>query len=131
MSYSPLNSSLTLGQVTADTTLDGMAHLIPSTLIQYYQEAIQPITQHEPVILSIGENWEEPPKFLLEALRNVPSVVHGYQLSMYGLPRLRQALKSFLHQSYQLESHHLQVDYEVAVTSAGTRCLVSLVGGKD
>ncbi|WP_353940131.1 pyridoxal phosphate-dependent aminotransferase [Streptomyces sp. HUAS MG91] len=73
------------------------------------------------VYLSLGENWQGPPSGLVRALHKaVPSYAHGYTLSPYGLPLLRETL-----QEYIVRSHHLS-DSEcgetgVAVSQAGTR----------
>lgn len=72
----------------------------------------------EPLVLSIGESWRGPPAALSDACGRAPSSAHGYQLSMYGLPRLRRALRSYLVREHRLGDLD---DAEVAATWTGTR----------
>jgi len=76
----------------------------------------------EPLFLSLGETWEHTPGALTKLLGEVPSYVHGYQLSMYGLPDCRQAVSTYLRRDHRLPLSSRQgVDYEVGMTWTGTR----------
>lgn len=72
----------------------------------------------EPIMLSLGETWDHTPGELLEALRRAPHDTHGYQISMYGLPRLRRVLKEYIASTQRLPETDA---WEVAVTWTGTR----------
>ncbi|MEV6123068.1 pyridoxal phosphate-dependent aminotransferase [Streptomyces sp. NPDC052077] len=73
------------------------------------------------VYLSIGENWQGPPPGLVRALHKaVPSYAHGYTLSPYGLPLLRQVLQDYIVRSHRLRTLSCG-ETGVAVSQAGTR----------
>ncbi|MDI5961132.1 pyridoxal phosphate-dependent aminotransferase [Streptantibioticus silvisoli] len=72
----------------------------------------------EPMMLSLGETWDHTPAALLQALREVPSTSHGYQISMYGLPLLRNVLKEYVADTQRLPR---TAEWEVAVGWTGTR----------
>lgn len=76
----------------------------------------------EPLMLGLGETWDRTPPQLIAALRDVPASAHGYQLSMYGLPRLRAALADYLRETHRLEA--CTAPYEVAVSWTGTRLVM-------
>jgi N-succinyldiaminopimelate aminotransferase len=77
----------------------------------------------EPIILNLGETWSKAPYGLTERLATVPHYTHGYQLSMYGLPKLHQTVRD-----YVVRTHHLgdvpETAFEVAVTWSGTRSIM-------
>ncbi|MEV7185427.1 pyridoxal phosphate-dependent aminotransferase [Kitasatospora sp. NPDC093102] len=73
----------------------------------------------EPLLLGLGETWRDTPAALVRALAEVPASAHGYQLSMYGLPRLREALESYVSRTQRLDRH--AGDFRVAVSWSGTR----------
>ncbi|VTP62565.1 aspartate aminotransferase [Serratia rubidaea] len=70
------------------------------------------------IYLSLGETWTPPPDGLTAALQRLPAHTHGYTLSPYGLPALRQILKSYITRTHQLPADGA---YDVAVSQAGTR----------
>ncbi|MEC3978048.1 pyridoxal phosphate-dependent aminotransferase [Amycolatopsis sp. H20-H5] len=72
----------------------------------------------EPILLSLGETWSGTPEPLLAALREVPADSHGYQISMYGLPTLRKALKEYVADTQRLPRG---ASWELAVSWTGTR----------
>ncbi|HEY8983162.1 MAG TPA: pyridoxal phosphate-dependent aminotransferase [Streptomyces sp.] len=71
-----------------------------------------------PLLLALGETWDDTPRALLDALRRVPHDVHGYQMSMYGLPSLRRRMKRYVAGSQRLPDDG---SWELAVTWTGTR----------
>jgi len=75
----------------------------------------------EPIMLSLGESWARTPPALLEALRRVPDTMHGYLISMYGLPRLRRVLRDYVRTTQRLppDGH-----WETAVSWGGTRSVM-------
>lgn len=81
----------------------------------------------EPVILNLGETWSKAPQALTERLATVPAYTHGYQLSMYGLPKLHGTVRQYL-----MRTHHLddmpESAFEVAVTWSGTRSIMYSYG---
>ncbi|WNV85804.1 pyridoxal phosphate-dependent aminotransferase [Umezawaea sp. Da 62-37] len=72
----------------------------------------------DPIVLSLGEPWGGVPDGLLAALRDVPGHAHGYQMSMYGLPRLRRSLRDYVARTQGLPSDGR---WELAVGWTGTR----------
>ncbi|MFD7719270.1 pyridoxal phosphate-dependent aminotransferase [Streptomyces sp. NPDC059814] len=76
----------------------------------------------EPIMLGLGERWGGTPAPLLAALGSASAASHGYQLSMYGLPRLRGVLRDYLRRTHRLEG--LDDAYEVAVGWTGTRAVM-------
>jgi aspartate/methionine/tyrosine aminotransferase len=76
----------------------------------------------EPILLGLGERWGGTPEPLVRALATAPDSAHGYQLSMYGLPRLRAVLAQYLRQSHRL--HDVAGAYETAVSWTGTRLVM-------
>jgi aspartate/methionine/tyrosine aminotransferase len=77
----------------------------------------------EPIILNLGETWSKAPQGLTERLATVPAYAHGYQLSMYGLPKLQATLRQYLIRTHQLEQVP-ETAFEVAVTWSGTRSIM-------
>ncbi|MEU2157982.1 pyridoxal phosphate-dependent aminotransferase [Streptomyces sp. NPDC019396] len=73
----------------------------------------------EPILLGLGEVWGRTPQVLVDGLRDVPDAAHGYQLSMYGLPRLRSVLRQYIRDTHRLSRY--EGDFEVAVSWTGTR----------
>ncbi|WP_394846242.1 aminotransferase class I/II-fold pyridoxal phosphate-dependent enzyme [Pendulispora brunnea] len=75
-----------------------------------------------PICMSFGETWNQVAPGLVTRVTSEPRHVHGYQLSMYGLPVLRRTVRDYL-----IEDHGLAGvaetgrDFEVAVTWSGTR----------
>jgi len=78
--------------------------------------------RRKPILLSLGERWEGIPPALVTALASVPPSAHGYQLSMYGLPRLRRILRDYIRDTHRLGG--LDDRYEVAVSWTGTRSVM-------
>lgn len=72
----------------------------------------------EPIMLSLGETWGDTPPQLLQALRRAPAEAHGYQISMYGLPRLRRVIKEYVASTQRLPEGDT---WEAAVSWTGTR----------
>ena len=72
----------------------------------------------EPIMLSLGETWNQTPAALRAALRQVPDHSHGYQISMYGLPLLRRVLKDYVADTQRLPKDE---SWELAVSWTGTR----------
>ncbi|NKZ03429.1 pyridoxal phosphate-dependent aminotransferase [Actinomadura latina] len=72
----------------------------------------------EPLMLSLGETWSGTPPELLAALRRAPDTLHGYQLSMYGYPRLRRVLREYVDAT---QGPLPPAGWEVAVGWTGTR----------
>ncbi|MBU7597436.1 pyridoxal phosphate-dependent aminotransferase [Streptomyces sp. P38-E01] len=77
----------------------------------------------EVLYLSLGETWSEVAPGLARALReSVPLHGHGYILTPYGLPALREVLRGYVTDSHRLAAvAELGVDYEVAVSQSSTR----------
>ncbi|MFH9675126.1 aminotransferase class I/II-fold pyridoxal phosphate-dependent enzyme [Streptomyces sp. NPDC017405] len=80
------------------------------------------------VYLSLGETWTGTAPGLAAALaRTLPAHAHGYTLSPYGLPALREVLRA-----YVTRTHHLPAAddgrYDVAVSQSGTRTAMSDFG---
>ncbi|MEV8336669.1 aminotransferase class I/II-fold pyridoxal phosphate-dependent enzyme [Streptomyces niveus] len=79
---------------------------------------------HDPAgmrVLNVGETWMGPPPGLRAALRAVPLWTHGYALSPYGWPRLREALRDYITISHRLSGHALGAAYDVTVSQGSTR----------
>ena len=93
------------------------ARMPDAELLTRYAEQGSP--HGPPVCLSFGETWNRAPAALTELLTTVPPHAHGYQLSLYGLGRLRQALRDHLVQTQGLDP--AAADWEVAVGWTGTR----------
>lgn len=76
----------------------------------------------EPICMSFGETWDRIAPGLAECLSGVPKGAHGYQLSLHGLPRLRNALAGHLRATHRLpETAERGRDWDVAATWTGTR----------
>ncbi|WP_340560195.1 pyridoxal phosphate-dependent aminotransferase [Streptomyces sp. GSL17-111] len=80
------------------------------------------------VYLSLGETWKAVAPGLAATLaEQVPAHAHGYTLSPYGLPALREVLRSYI-----TRTHHLPptgaAPYDVAVSQSGTRAAMSDFG---
>jgi N-succinyldiaminopimelate aminotransferase len=80
----------------------------------------------DPLLLGLGETWRDTPGELVRALADVPASAHGYQLSMYGLPRLREVMKAYVSRTQRLDAH--QGAFEVAVSWSGTRAAMGYYG---
>lgn len=104
----------TLQQLIVDDVLPN--HLPDIAWLQQYMEDGCP--QGDPIMLSLGETWTKAPRKLTAALLDQPKLVHGYQLSMYGLPALRRTLRQYLIRTHVLPDEHT---WEVGVTWTGTR----------
>ncbi|GHC89767.1 aminotransferase [Nocardiopsis terrae] len=88
------------------------------------------------IYLSLGETWTSVAPGLAATLADrLPAHTHGYTLSPYGLPALRDAL-----QAYITRTHHLPEpdagNFDVAVSQSGTRAAMSdfghlLLGGPE
>lgn len=76
-------------------------------------------SERPPILLGLGETWTDTPPQLIRALADVPGSAHGYQLSMYGLPRLRAVLKDYMTVGHRIAQW--EGSYEVAVNWGGTR----------
>ncbi len=76
----------------------------------------------EPIFLSLGESFQQPPKALLDKLGQAPAFTHGYQLSMYGLPYLRNLASSYIRENVNLSAAVEQGrEYEISISWSGTR----------
>ncbi len=75
----------------------------------------------DPIILSLGETWSQAPAQLTHLLSRSSQFVHGYQLSMYGLPAFRRVLRDYMIRSQHLPLH---TPFEVAATWSGTRSMM-------
>ncbi|GAA2818197.1 aminotransferase class I/II-fold pyridoxal phosphate-dependent enzyme [Crossiella cryophila] len=76
----------------------------------------------DPLCLSFGETWNQVPAGLLDHLHERPLYAHGYQLSMYGLPALRQVARDYVVDTHRLDGiAEPGRDFEVAATWTGTR----------
>ncbi|WP_067474419.1 pyridoxal phosphate-dependent aminotransferase [Actinomadura hibisca] len=77
----------------------------------------------EPIYLSVGETWSQAPTGLARLLgEEMPSHVHGYIISQYGLPALQRVLRSYVPQTARIpDALTVGEDYEVAVACSGTR----------
>ncbi|WP_394835732.1 aminotransferase class I/II-fold pyridoxal phosphate-dependent enzyme [Pendulispora rubella] len=83
----------------------------------------------EPICMSFGETWTQVAPGLVTRVTSEPRHVHGYQLSMYGLPALRRAVRDYLIDDHGLDSvAEAGRDFEVAVTWSGTRSAMSDFG---
>jgi aspartate/methionine/tyrosine aminotransferase len=91
-------------------------HLPDVEWLQEYLAAGAPAG--EPIMLSLGETWDHTPGPLLDALGRVPASTHGYQISMYGLPLLRNVLKEYVADTQRLPQSS---SWELAVSWTGTR----------
>lgn len=79
---------------------------------------------HDPAdlrYLSLGETWIGPPPGLRAALRTAPLWTHGYALTPYGWPALREALRDYITASHHLGDFALGVAYDVTVSQGSTR----------
>ncbi|MEU3319224.1 pyridoxal phosphate-dependent aminotransferase [Streptomyces sp. NPDC006785] len=95
------------------------AHVPDADLVDHY--AASGAQAESLLYLSLGENWKGPPSGLIKALHEaVPSYAHGYTLSPYGLPALRDALQDYIVQSHRLNEYACG-QIGVAVSQAGTR----------
>ncbi|MBV9844018.1 MAG: pyridoxal phosphate-dependent aminotransferase [Kutzneria sp.] len=75
-----------------------------------------------PICLSFGETWSQAPTEMLAHLDGQPRRAHGYQLSMYGLPALRRAVRDYVIDSQRLGGVTTPGrDYEIGATWTGTR----------
>lgn len=80
----------------------------------------------EPILLGLGEPWGGTPAALLAGLVTAPAHSHGYQFSMYGLPRLRAELGTYIRDTHRLDGFDDR--YEVAVSWTGTRSVMKDFG---
>lgn len=77
------------------------------------------------IYLSLGETWTQVAPGLARTLRDrVPAHAHGYTLSPYGLPALRETLHAYITRTHHLDSGAL-APYEVAVSQSGTRATMA------
>ena len=76
-----------------------------------------------PIFLSLGETWSSIPDKLLSHLSNAPKHCHGYQISSYGYPKLRQEAERFLVNEYDLGRYrYYSADtIHTGICSTGTR----------
>jgi aspartate/methionine/tyrosine aminotransferase len=77
----------------------------------------------ELIYLGFGETWTQVAPGLAAALAQpMPAHSHGYVISQYGLPALQRTLRSYIATTHRLPiGGRVGRDYEVAVTSGGTR----------
>ncbi|MEV0776291.1 pyridoxal phosphate-dependent aminotransferase [Streptomyces sp. NPDC050428] len=71
--------------------------------------------------LSLGETWIGPHPGLIDALHTAPRWSHGYALTPFGWPVLREALRDYITTSHRLGGHALGTDYDVSVSQGSTR----------
>ncbi|MGD9484772.1 pyridoxal phosphate-dependent aminotransferase [Streptomyces sp. TRM70308] len=80
------------------------------------------------VYLSLGETWSQVAPGLARALRRPhPPHVHGYLLSPYGLPALREAAHEYIVRTHRLDAPGL-APFDTAVSQGGTRAAMSDFG---
>ncbi|MEU3509396.1 aminotransferase class I/II-fold pyridoxal phosphate-dependent enzyme [Streptomyces longwoodensis] len=80
------------------------------------------------IYLSLGETWQAVAPGLAATLATtLPGYAHGYTLSPYGLPALREALLRYI-----VRTHHLPppdaTSFDVCVSQSGTRAAMSDFG---
>lgn len=75
----------------------------------------------EPIVLSFGETWTQSPLELSSLLSRTPRHAHGYQLSMYGLPALREILRERVAVEHRLPSSE---GWDLAASWTGTRSVM-------
>ncbi|WP_431782527.1 pyridoxal phosphate-dependent aminotransferase [Streptomyces chumphonensis] len=80
------------------------------------------------VYLSLGETWTAVAPGLAATLADqVPVHAHGYTLSPYGLPALREVLRAYIARTHDLPPSG-GTPYDVAVSQSGTRAAMSDFG---
>jgi len=90
-----------------------------SSLTRYWKEGCP---HGEPICMSFGETWNQIAPGLAAHVTSEPRHVHGYQLSMYGLPVLRRTVRDYLVDDHGLaDVAEAGRDFEVAMTWSGTR----------
>ncbi|WMI61453.1 pyridoxal phosphate-dependent aminotransferase [Streptomyces rochei] len=95
-------------------------------LIRLYEE--QGGEVRDLIYLSLGETWTAVAPGLAASLADpLPAHVHGYTLSPYGLPALRDGLRAYITRTHQLLGA-VAAPYDVAVSQSGTRAAMSDFG---
>jgi aspartate/methionine/tyrosine aminotransferase len=94
----------------------GPNHLPEASWLRDYVERGAPAGA--PIMLSLGESWSDTPAALIDGLRSTPLDMHGYEISMYGLPALRRALRDYISDDQGLPDDGR---WELAVSWTGTR----------
>jgi aspartate/methionine/tyrosine aminotransferase len=96
--------------------------VLPNHLLdtKYLQEYINSNNEDYPIPLALGETWERVPSQLLQYLSQSEPYESGYQISMYGVPSFRKALKEYIFRT-EKTSNEFKERIEVAVTWNGTR----------
>ncbi|MFD9238025.1 pyridoxal phosphate-dependent aminotransferase [[Kitasatospora] papulosa] len=80
------------------------------------------------VYLSLGETWNSVAPGLAAILaRPLPAHTHGYTLSPYGLPALRDEMRSYIVRTHDLRAVNTD-SYDVSVSQSGTRAAMSDFG---
>ncbi|MBJ6998626.1 MULTISPECIES: pyridoxal phosphate-dependent aminotransferase [Streptomyces] len=95
-------------------------------LIRQYEERGGDIRRL--IYLSLGETWNAVAPGLAAVLASgLPVHSHGYTLSPYGLPALRDVLRDYVRRTHRLPQAGTET-YDVAVSQSGTRAAMSDFG---
>lgn len=95
-------------------------------LIRQYEERGGDIRRL--IYLSLGETWNAVAPGLAAILASgLPVHSHGYTLSPYGLPALRDVLRDYVRRTHRLPQAGTET-YDVAVSQSGTRAAMSDFG---
>lgn len=87
-------------------------------LIKYLHESPWKENEQDLILLALGETWEKISPKLVDLLNETSKEEHGYLMSMYGLPELRNSLKKYISSDEKWPDTSV---LELAVNLSGTR----------
>lgn len=85
---------------------------------------------HPPAVrLNLGEAHQAPHPSLVAAMQSLPAHAHGYLMTPYGSPVLREVLRPYITTTHRLHRiSELGVDYDVASCAGHTRSVMADFG---
>lgn len=85
---------------------------------------------HPPAVrLNLGEAHQAPHPSLVASMQSLPAHVHGYLMTPYGSPALREVLRPYITTTHRLHRMGvLGVDYDVASCAGHTRSAMADFG---
>ncbi|MFD9867537.1 pyridoxal phosphate-dependent aminotransferase [Streptomyces niveus] len=85
---------------------------------------------HPPAVrLNLGEAHQAPHPALVGAIQSLPAHAHGYLMTPYGSPVLREVLRRYITTTHRLDGvGELEVDYDVASCAGHTRSVMGDFG---
>ncbi|MFD3922852.1 aminotransferase class I/II-fold pyridoxal phosphate-dependent enzyme [Streptomyces sp. NPDC058595] len=81
---------------------------------------------HDPAVrLNLGEAHQAPHPALVAAMNSVPAHAHGYLMTPYGWPALREVLRTYITATHRLSGvAEMGVDFDVASCAGHTRSVM-------